>query len=359
VAREILGARARETCPVVAQVLVRRPETMSVSAFEAKLFRVRKRIERRAKRGGLNLHIPSFSAHSVVYKGLFRATQIGEFYHADLGSERFHAAVAVYHQRYATNTLPDWALAQPFRRLCHNGEINTVLGNRTWTSARERALPPSLRRRLAPMLVEGSDSAQLDRLVETITLTGVNPIQAILGLVPEAHESVPEMHEELRAWYRIQQATYEPWDGPAGLIYYDGRWLIAHLDRNGLRPLFVQETGGIGGPRQVITASEQGVTEWPGEDVIYTGQLGPGEMLALDMQSGRCYHDKEIKAELIALTSDWKGQADRHILVGGTDPCKRPALDHESFTRIQIAAGVTQDDLTYFVGPMVRENKEA
>ena len=106
------------------------------------------------------------------------------------------------------------------------------------------------------------------------------------------------MHEELRAWYRIQQATREPWDGPAGLIYYDGRWLIAHLDRNGLRPLFVQETGGYGGPRQVIVASEQGVTEWPGEDVIYTGQLGPGEMLAVDMHTGRCYHDKEIKAEL-------------------------------------------------------------
>ncbi|MDB5059460.1 MAG: hypothetical protein JWO59_2932, partial [Chloroflexi bacterium] len=361
VARDILGARALETCPIVAQVLVRRPEDMDVDAFEARLFRARKRIERRAEARRLGLHIPSFSAHSVVYKGLFRATQVREFYHADLGDERFMASVAVYHQRYATNTLPDWALAQPFRRLCHNGEINTLLGNRTWTGARERSLSSSRRRRLSPILGEetNSDSAQLDRLMEAITRSGVSPVQAMLSLVPEAHEAVTEMHEDLRAWYRLQQATREPWDGPAGLIYYDGKWLIAHLDRNGLRPLFVQETGGSGGPRQVIVASEQGVTEWPSGDVIYTGQLGPGELLALDMESGRCYHDKEIKAELVGLVSDWQSQAERHITAGGTDPYRRPALDAETFTRIQIAAGTTQDDLTYFVLPMVRENKEA
>jgi glutamate synthase domain-containing protein 2/glutamate synthase domain-containing protein 1/glutamate synthase domain-containing protein 3 len=359
VAREILGARARESCPVVAQVLVQRPHELPVAAFEAGLFRARKRIERRAAALGIRLHISSFSAHSVIYKGLFRATQVAEFYHADLGSARFLAAAAVYHQRYATNTLPDWALAQPFRRLCHNGEINTLLGNRAWTMARERALSPTLRRRLSPILGEGSDSAQLDRLLEAITIQGVSPVQALLGLVPEAHEAVPDLHEQMRAWYRLQQATREPWDGPAGLLYYDGRWLIAHLDRNGLRPLFVQERCGAGGPRQVMVASEQGVAEWPNEEVTSTGQLGPGELLALDMQSGRCYHDKEIKAELIGLTSDWQSQAEHHVLVGGTDPYRRPALDDEAFTRVQIAAHVSQDDLTYFVLPMVREGKEA
>ncbi|HEY8284838.1 MAG TPA: glutamate synthase-related protein [Chloroflexota bacterium] len=361
VARDILGARARETCPVVAQVLVKRPESLDVGAFERKLFRVRKRIERDTAARRITLHIPSFSTHSVVYKGLFRASQVREFYHADLGSDRFLASVAVYHQRYATNTLPDWALAQPFRRLCHNGEINTLLGNRTWTEARERALSPGTRRRLSPILGYGhsSDSAQLDRLVEAITAAGVSPVQALLGLVPEAHGAAPEMHEDLKAWYRLQEAMREPWDGPAGLVYYDGRWLIAHLDRNGLRPLFVQETGATGGPRQVIVASEQGVTEWPSEDVIYTGQLGPGDLLALDMSTGRCYHDKEIKAELIGLRSDWRDQAERHIVVGGTDPCRRPALDADAFTRVQIAAGVTQDDLTYFMLPMVRDHKEA
>lgn len=358
VRREVLGARAFETCPDIWQVLMERPSDVDVDVFEARLYRIRKALERRAERLGLKLHIPSFSAYTVVYKGLFRATQVAEFYQ-DLASETFKAAVAVYHQRYATNTLPDWALAQPLRRLCHNGEINTLLGNRSWTLARERALSPQDLRRLSPILGNGSDSAQLDRLVEALTMSGMSPVEAVLGVVPEAYESVPEMHENLRSWYRIQQATREPWDGPAGLIFFDGRWIIAHLDRNGLRPLFVQETGGLNHQRQVIVASEQGVTEWPGEDVIFTSQLGPGDMVALDLRTGRCYHDKEIKAELIALTRDWKSVAEKLILSGGTDPYLRPAMDDEAFRRVQIAAGVSQDDLTYFMLPMVRDGKEA
>jgi glutamate synthase domain-containing protein 2/glutamate synthase domain-containing protein 1/glutamate synthase domain-containing protein 3 len=358
VRREVLGARALETCPTIVQALVARPPELEVETFELRLFRIRKTIERRAEALGIALYVPSLSIHSVVYKGLFRATQVEQFY-PDLGHDAFLASVAVYHQRYATNTLPEWPLAQPHRRLCHNGEINTLLGNRTWIRARERALPPHLRRRLGPILGDGSDSAQLDRVMEACTAMGLPPLQAMLGLVPEAHESVPEMHEQMRAWYRVQQAMREPWDGPAGLIYYDGRWLIAHLDRNGLRPLFVQETTGTTGPRQVIVASEQGVTEWPHEDVIYSGQLGPGELIALNVQSGRCYHDKEIKAEMVALTDDWKTRAERLILVGGTDPHRRPALDEEAFTRCQIAAGATLDDLQYFMIPMVRDNKEA
>jgi glutamate synthase domain-containing protein 2/glutamate synthase domain-containing protein 1/glutamate synthase domain-containing protein 3 len=359
VRREVLGARARETCPSIEQVLLRRPASMPLKEFEHRMFRLRKLVERRAAAQNLRLHVASLSSRSVVYKGLFRASQVAEFYSGDLGSDRFLASVAVYHQRYATNTLPDWALAQPLRRLCHNGEINTLLGNRTWTRARERGLPPRLRRRMAPILGDGSDSAQLDRVVEAVTLQGLSPVEALLGLVPEAYESVPEMHPQLRAWYRLQQALREPWDGPAGLVYYDGDWVIAHLDRNGLRPLFLQETSGHTGPRQVIVASEQGVTEWPGEDVIYSGQVGPGEMVALDLRTGRCYHDKEIKAELIALSHDWRSMAERHILSGGTHPYRRPALEDGAFTRLQIAAGATNDDLQYFVLPMVRDGKEA
>ncbi|HEY4003309.1 MAG TPA: glutamate synthase large subunit [Candidatus Xenobia bacterium] len=353
VRRAVLGARAFETCPDIAQVLMARPLEVDPDVFEQRLYRIRKALERRRP----SLHIPSFSVYTVVYKGLFRATQVAEFY-PDLAEETFQAAVAVYHQRYATNTLPDWSLAQPLRRLCHNGEINTLLGNRAWTRARERALPPKEARRLRPLLGEGSDSSQLDRLVEALTMSGMSPVEAVLAVVPEAYESVPEMHQNMRAWYRLQQATREPWDGPAGLVFFDGRWVIAHLDRNGLRPLFVQETGGQQHSRQVIVASEQGVTEWPGEDVVYTSQLGPGEMVAMDLKTGRCYHDKEIKAE-IALRCDWPALAEQHIMSGGTDPYQRPSLDEEAFCRLQMAAGVTQDDLTYFVLPMVRDGKEA
>src|SRR5205823_13973933 len=136
-----------------------------------------------------------------------------------------------------TNTLPDWSLAQPFHRLCHNGEINTLLGNRGWVAARERALAPTARRRLAPLLGDGSDSAQLDRLVEALTLQGVPPVQALPGLVPAAHAATSQMHPQLRAWHHLQGALREPWDGPAGLPYCDDRWATAHPARTGPPPL--------------------------------------------------------------------------------------------------------------------------
>ncbi|HKC72951.1 MAG TPA: glutamate synthase-related protein, partial [Chloroflexota bacterium] len=221
------------------------------------------------------------------------------------------------------------------------------------------ALPPTMRRRLAPLLGDGSDSVQLDRLVEALTLQGVPPVQVLLGLVPEAHAATPALHPRLRAWYRLQGALREPWDGPAGLLYCDDRWAIAHLDRNGLRPLFVEETGGNGHPAQMAVSSEQGVTAHQHDDIIFTHQLGPGEIVALDRQTGRCYHDKEVKAELIALTADWEQMLERHVVVGGIAPPVHPAPDAERFLRLQLAAGVTQDDLTYFLLPMVRKGKEA
>ncbi len=366
---EVLGARARESMPSIAQVLVARPRGVDVASFERLLYRARRRIERKAARDRVALSIASLSTHTVVYKGLVMAASLGDFYAADLRHPSFDTAVAMYHQRYATNTLPDWALAQPFHRLCHNGEINTLTGNRGWLEARERALPDHLRRRWAPLVGVGSDSAQLDALVEVLTMEGLPPVQALLGLVPEAHAATPEMHPQLRAWYRLQAALREPWDGPAALLYCDDRWAIAHLDRNGLRPLFVEETQGQDGhPAQVAISSEQGVTEHAHRDVIYTHQLGPGDMVALDRRTGRCYFDKEIKAELIGLAEDWERLLRRHVVVAGTAPAPvepaspvagADAQGPERFLRRQLAAGVTQDDLTYFMLPMLRNGKEA
>ena len=195
---EVLGARARASMPTIAQVMVARPDALDVDEFERLLYRARRRIERRAARDDLELAVVSLSAHTVVYKGLVTATALGDFYAADLGHHDFAASVAMYHQRYATNTLPDWALAQPFHRLCHNGEINTLLGNRGWVAAREQALPPNTRRRLAPLLGNGSDSTQLDNLVEALALEGASPVQTLLGLVPEAHAAMPQMHPQLQ-----------------------------------------------------------------------------------------------------------------------------------------------------------------
>ncbi len=340
-----------------------------MAAFESLLLRARRRIERQATRDKLDISVVSLSSHTIVYKGLVTSTGLGEFY-PDLMAPDLHASVAMYHQRYATNTLPDWALAQPFHRLCHNGEINTLMGNRGWVGAREQALSPYLRRRLAPLPGGGSDSAQLDRLVEALTRQGVSPVHALLSLVPEAHAATPDMHPQLRAWYHLQAALREAWDGPAALLYCDDRWAIAHLDRNGLRPLFVEETGGIPGrgqaddatsahPAQLSIASEQGVTEHQHGDIVYTHQLGPGEIVALDRLTGRCYHDKEIKTELVALMADWEHLLHRHVVAGGSAPASRNPHDPDYFLRRQISAGVNQDDLTYFMLPMLRAGKEA
>ena len=356
---EILGARARATMPHIAQALVGRPNEISVERFERLLFHARRGIERRAARDGLDLTVASLSARTVVYKGLVPSTGLGAFY-PDLPRRDLRASVAMYHQRYATNTLPDWTLAQPFQRLCHNGEINTLLGNRGWLDARERALSSSARRRLGPLIREGSDSAQLDRVVEALALSGVPPVQALLSLVPEAYRATREMHPQLEAWYALHGALREAWDGPAALLYCDERWAIAHLDRNGLRPLFVEETRGNGHPAQLAVASEQGVTPHRHDDIIYTDQLGPGEIVALDRHTGRCYHDKEIKAELIALTRDWQELRERHVVHAGVAPfAAGTAPAPERFLRHQLAAGVTLDDLTYFMLPMVRKGKEA
>jgi len=358
---DILGSQARESMPVIAQVLVARPEGVESCRFERLLYRARRRIERRAQRDGVALTVVSLSSQTVVYKGLAPATGLGSFY-ADLQHPQFSVSVAMYHQRYATNTLPDWALAQPFHRLCHNGEINTLMGNRGWLAAREQALQhdqPRVRRLLSPLLGDGSDSAQFDRLVEALALEGVSPVEALLGLAPEAHAATPQMHPHLRSWYRVMGALREPWDGPAALLYCDDRWAVAHLDRNGLRPLFVQETRGNGRPAQLVIASEQGVTTHRADDIVYSHQLGPGELVALDRHSGRCYHDKEIKTELIALTQDWEGALERHVIAGGTALSARQAPGPAGFLRLQLAAGVTTDDLTYFMLPMVRKGKEA
>jgi len=370
---DILGARARATMPAVTQVLVERPAELPVEAFERLLFRVRRGIERRAARDGLDITVASLSAHTVVYKGLVPSTGLGEFY-PDLCRRDVYASVAMYHQRYATNTLPDWTLAQPFHRLCHNGEINTLMGNRGWLAAREGALSSSARRRLAPLLGEGSDSAQLDRTVEALALSGVPPVQALLSLVPEAYKATREMHPQLEAWYALHGALREAWDGPAALLYCDDRWAIAHLDRNGLRPLFVEETQGgsqrtdspradsqraDNHPAQLAIASEQGVTPHCHDDIVYTDQLGPGEIVALDRLTGRCYHDKEIKTELIALTRDWRELRERHVVYAGVAPFAGSTPSAERFLRHQLAAGVTLDDLTYFMLPMVRKGKEA
>ena len=359
---DILGEMARETLPNMQQVLIENPDRGRPTArrshpdrFAIILYRVRRQIDQEAKRAGIGeFHVCSMSPFTVVYKGMFRASQIGEFYQADLGHPDFQVAAVMYHQRYATNTPWFWSNAQPFSMLGHNGEINTLSGNRNWTRARLAGLRGRRARIFADLLTNGSDSYQLNNVLEAVIHCGVDPVSALLGLIPEAWESRLGMADGLRAWYRLQHAMREPWDGPAGLIYLDGRYAIAHGDRNGYRPLrYVETKDGL-----FHLSSEIGALEIPASEITNSIQLGPGEIVALDLDEGRIYPDNELKSELGGRRK-WVAIAEQRIIPSGTDPYARLAIDPDRFTRLLIAFGANSDEREYFVLPMLRTGKEA
>src|SRR5438105_3404782 len=298
VAASALGAEAGRTRPQIEQVLLGRPERMRAAEFERALYLARNVIERRweAERIG-DAYIPSLSHHSVVYKGMFIAPQLPRFY-PDLVDPRFETALAVFHQRYSTNTFPSWRLAQPFRLLAHNGEINTLWGNLNWMRAREADLrSPLWRERMADLLPVirpgGSDSAALDNVLELVVHSGRDLLHAMMMLVPEAWENVAEMPEDLRAFYEFHAGLAEPWDGPAALAFSDGRVAAAALDRNGLRPArYTIADDGL-----VIVASEAGIVPLDPARIVEKGRLGPGRMIAVDTAAGRIRTNETIKRE--------------------------------------------------------------
>jgi glutamate synthase domain-containing protein 1 len=237
----VLGDKAIRTQPCVEQALITQAGAFSPGDYERVLYLVRKDVEQHAAAEGLtDLYVPSLSHRTIVYKGLFVAPQLAGFY-PDLRDPAFTTALAVFHQRYSTNTLPNWLLAQPFRMLAHNGEINTLQGNRNWMRAREANLASPLwngeRELLKPVIWEdGSDSASLDNALELIERSGRDVLHAMMMLTPEAWESMPDMDPALRAFYEYHACLMEPWDGPAALAFSDGVTVAATLDRNGLRP---------------------------------------------------------------------------------------------------------------------------
>jgi glutamate synthase (ferredoxin) len=309
-----LGSRARETMPEIWHGLVEDPG-LDEESWECELYLVRRRIERAAEEQGVRMYIPSCSARTVVYKGLMAGTRLADFY-VDLQDERCESRLAVFHQRYSTNTMPDWRLAQPFRMLAHNGEINTVTGNRAWMRARESELAPELRGAIWP---EGSDSASLDNALELLVQRGWEVSEALMSLVPDAWEGRGDLAAPVRDFYRYQSIRFEPWDGPAALAFTDGVVVGAALDRNGLRPLRWQRT------RQglVAAASEAGVVAMEPEDVVERGRLGPGQMLLVDTRDGSLLRDADAK-ERAAARHDYALLADR-VLV----PVERHHVDLE------------------------------
>ena len=299
-----LGERALQTMPGIWQGLVDKA-SFDPNDLEQRLYLARRRAERRAAAESVRMYLPSCSSRTVVYKGLMAGTRLADFY-LDLRDEACESRLAVFHQRYSTNTMPDWRLAQPFRLLAHNGEINTITGNRAWMRAREAELEPELRGVVWP---EGSDSASLDNALELLVRRGWEVSEALMSLVPDAWEGRGDLASAVRDFYRYQSIRFEPWDGPAALAFSDGHVVGAALDRNGLRPLRWQRT------RQglVAAASEAGVVTMAPASVVERGRLGPGQMLLVDTRDGSVLRDAEAK-ERAAARHDYGLLADRALV---------------------------------------------
>lgn len=358
----VLGAQARATMPSIAQVLVRRPESMAAEEYPRALFLARKRAEAWAMRQGLaeRFYIPSFSNRTVTYKGLLVATGLRDFYD-DLQDPNFETALAVFHQRYSTNTFPNWVLAQPFRFLAHNGEINTLQGNRNWMRAREPEMTSQAwgeRVELLKPIVQagGSDSCSLDNTLEALVLSGRDVVHGMMMLVPEAWENMPNMDPAWRSFYQYHACLTEPWDGPAALAFSDGTVVAATLDRNGLRPARYKVTD----DDLVIMASEVGVIDVDDAHVVEKGRLGPGQMIAVDTRRHRLLHNDDIKEAWSRRQpyGDWVRQHLRPLGAYMEQVDGHAASSERASLELQQAFGYTAEEIHLVLLPMIAEAKE-
>jgi len=367
---DVLGPSVKTTAPVMRQVFVGRGETTpDQDAFERKLYVIRQRtVHGVAKLGDSaeQFYVPSFSSRTVLYKGMLLAKDTGPFY-ADLGDERLVSALALVHQRFSTNTFPSWDLAQPFRMICHNGEINTARGNVNWMNARRQSLSSELLGddldKLWPLLPEGqSDSASFDNALELLVQSGYPMAQAIMLMIPEAWEGNTLMDPARRAMYEYNAALTEPWDGPAAIAFTDGRQIGATLDRNGLRPArYVVTDDGM-----VVLSSEAGVLPVDEDRIVQKWRLQPGKMLLIDTEQGRIIDDAELKADLAA-AHPYQDLLDR-TQVQVEDLPEAPSIPEvfsinapgtPSLLDRQQAFGYTQEDLKFLMAPMAENAIEA
>jgi len=359
---EAIGEMARRAMPVIRQVFVERaPGTADSDAFERRLYLLRRRIEENLWSEGISeFYAVSFSARTICYKGLLLATQIEAFYR-DLVDESFTSALALVHQRYSTNTWPTWDLAQPFRTLCHNGEINTLRGNNNWMRARQAIMSSPLwgddLAQAFPLIRFGaSDSAQIDNALEFLTLSGRSMAHAMMMLIPEAWDKDPLMSDEKRAFYEYHGAIQEPWDGPASMAFTDGIRVGAVLDRNGLRPSrYVVTNDGL-----VVMASEAGVLPIEPQDVVIKERLHPGRMFLIDTEEGRIISDAELKADY-AQRKPYRTWLDAHRLTLDMLPVAVPTWqpDPATATTRERMFGYTLEELRLLLSPMVNDAREA
>ncbi|HEX8037470.1 MAG TPA: glutamate synthase large subunit [Ktedonobacterales bacterium] len=358
----VLGAAARHSCPCIEQAVIQRPAHVNADAFERMLYLIRKETESRLASSGVNAYIASLSARTVVYKGLLTAATLPQFYR-DLADPRFTSGFALFHQRYSTNTFPSWQLAQPMRLLAHNGEINTVQGNRNWMEARETSMLQDVWASEATWLhpvidPKGSDSTSLDNALELLVRSGHDVMSAMTLLAPEAWENRDDLRLAVRAFFQARAPLMEPWDGPAALVFSDGVIVGAALDRNGLRPLrYIQTADGL-----LVVASEVGVMNLDEARIVTKGRLGPGQMIVLDTRRGAVLRNREIKTEL-ASRHPYHGWAQHHI-VPVEHTAERKDAETERYGAAELVErqalfGYSHEDVELVLRPMVQEGSEA
>ncbi|MEJ5154787.1 glutamate synthase large subunit [Gluconobacter wancherniae] len=355
-----IGEKANQTRPEIEQIMIRNRLGRSEDDFERDLYVLRRRIEKASDAAHVDLYVCSMSCRSVIYKGMFLAENLTDFY-PDLLDERFVSRFAIYHQRYSTNTFPTWKLAQPFRKVAHNGEINTISGNTNWMRSHETRLShPALNQYMEdikPVVqAAGSDTAALDNVFELLTFAGRDAPMAKTLLVPASAGANSTMSDAARALFSYCNAVMEPWDGPAALCATDGRWIVAGLDRAGLRPLrYTITQDGL-----LIVGSETGMVRVPDARILSRGRLGPGQTLALDLKEGRLYQSDEL-LEMLASRQDFKSWTKhiRNIEPIVRDVTEPDAIDAENLRRRQLAVSLTYEELETILHPMVETGAEA
>ena len=363
-----IGDKAMLSRPEIEQIMIAGPHGQDDEAkerFEKDLFLIRRRIEKKVIEAQIQgFYVCSLSCRTLIYKGLFLAESLSQFY-PDLNDERFVSRFAIYHQRYSTNTFPQWWLAQPFRCLAHNGEINTIRGNSNWMKSHEIKMAATAfgehSEDIKPLIPAGaSDTAALDAVFEAFVRSGRDAPTAKLMLIPQAWQKDDTLDPATRAMYAFFASLMEPWDGPAALAMTDGRWVVAGLDRNALRPMrYCLTRDGL-----LITGSEAGMVVVPEADVAQKGALGPGEMIAVDLDAApaRFYSDAQIKAK-VAGAQDYADLVAHFTafedLAGRAAPEPAAGFSRDELRRRQISAGQTLEDMELILAPMVEDAKEA
>jgi len=356
-----LGEVALKSVPVIEHLFVNCPDSIEADIFERKLYIARRRVEKALAADDSTFYIPTLSSRVMSYKGLVMPSWLPVFY-PDLSDARFESALAVFHQRFSTNTWPEWRLAQPFRYLAHNGEINTVQGNRNWSRAREQKFQSPLipnMEDVRPMVgIKGSDSMSFDNMLEGLVMGGAGLFRSMRMMVPPAWQNITNMDPDLRAFYEYNSMHMEPWDGPAGIVMTDGRYGVCMLDRNGLRPARYVITK----DRFVTIASEVGVWDYGGPDNIAAkGRVRPGQMVAADLETGKFLLPEDIDAQLKSAHPyrEWLQGHGKCIELGEAQDASFPAMDAASVSTHQKLFNVSAEELDQVLRVLAEDGQEA